>query len=75
MALGGSALASEGTNYGEALIKPELGTFFWTLVTFVLMAIILGRGLAFRRGRGNREQQVTVFQVGKATDLQLQPRT
>jgi len=39
-----SAVASEGGGgLGEALITPQLGTFFWTLVTFLIVAWILRR--------------------------------
>ena len=37
------AVASEGGGLGEALIKPELGTIVWTLLTFIFMVMILGR--------------------------------
>lgn len=42
---GGSTLASasKGGGLGEALITPQIGTFFWTVVTFVFMLVILGR--------------------------------
>jgi F-type H+-transporting ATPase subunit b len=36
-------LASEGGGGGAALITPEIGTIFWTLVTFVVLALLLGR--------------------------------
>ena len=40
----GSAWGSEGGGgLGEALIQPQIGTIFWTLVTFILMLAILGR--------------------------------
>jgi F-type H+-transporting ATPase subunit b len=35
--------ASEGGGAAQALITPQIGTIFWTLVTFVLMVILLGR--------------------------------
>lgn len=37
------ALASEGGSAGGALISPHIGTIFWTLLTFILLAILLGR--------------------------------
>ena len=41
---GGAAVASEGGGgLGEALIQPKIGTIFWTIVTFVIMLLILGR--------------------------------
>ena len=36
-------LASEGGADSSLLIQPQFGTMFWTLVTFVILAIILGR--------------------------------
>lgn len=42
-AAGVPVLASEGGGGGAALITPEVGTFFWTLITFVVLAILLGR--------------------------------
>ena len=33
--------ASEGG--GSSLIEPQLGTIFWTLVTFIVLAFVLGR--------------------------------
>ena len=42
-AVGVPVLASEGGGGGSALITPEVGTFFWTLITFVVLAILLGR--------------------------------
>jgi F-type H+-transporting ATPase subunit b len=41
-AVGVPVLASEGGG-GSALITPEVGTFFWTMITFVVLAILLGR--------------------------------
>lgn len=38
-----SALASDGGSAGEALISPHIGTIFWTLLTFILLAMLLGR--------------------------------
>jgi len=42
---GGTAVASEGgaASLGQALIQPQIGTIFWTLVTFCLMLVILRR--------------------------------
>ncbi len=37
------ALASEGGGGGSALITPQFGLIFWTVLTFVLLAILLGR--------------------------------
>jgi F-type H+-transporting ATPase subunit b len=37
------ALASEGGADGASLIKPNLGTLFWTLVTFAIFAFLLGK--------------------------------
>lgn len=42
-AAGMPVLASEGGGGGAALITPEIGTIFWTLVTFVVLALLLGR--------------------------------
>jgi F-type H+-transporting ATPase subunit b len=39
---GGGPLLAEG-GAAEALITPHIGTFVWTLLTFVLMLFILGR--------------------------------
>jgi F-type H+-transporting ATPase subunit b len=42
----GTVMASEGGGsggLGQALIQPQIGTIFWTLVTFVLMLLILRR--------------------------------
>jgi len=36
-------LASEGGGAGSALITPEVGTIFWTLVTFLVLVVLLGR--------------------------------
>ncbi len=38
---GAAVAASEGG--GGALLQPEIGTIFWTLVTFLIMVAILGR--------------------------------
>jgi F-type H+-transporting ATPase subunit b len=35
--------AAEGGGGGSALIQPEIGTIFWTVVTFLFLAFILGR--------------------------------
>jgi F-type H+-transporting ATPase subunit b len=35
--------ADAGGGLGQALITPQLGTFFWTLVTFLVFLAILGR--------------------------------
>jgi F-type H+-transporting ATPase subunit b len=35
--------ASEGAPDGAALLTPELGTIFWTFVTFIALVILLGR--------------------------------
>lgn len=35
------AVASEGGGLGQALIQPQIGIIFWTLLTFVLMVVIL----------------------------------
>ena len=35
--------ASEGGAAGGSLMKPEIGTIFWTMVTFGLMVLLLGR--------------------------------
>ena len=40
--ISGSVLASEGAD-GSALIKPAVGTFLWTLVTFLLLLFLLGK--------------------------------
>ena len=53
-AAGGSVLAAEGG--GSALIQPHIGTAFWTLVTFVIMAWVLGR-YAWRPLLGALEQR------------------
>lgn len=37
------AAASEGGGLGEQLIRPQIGTFVWTLLTFIIMLVILGR--------------------------------
>jgi F-type H+-transporting ATPase subunit b len=42
----GSAIASAeegGGGMGSALIQPQIGTIFWTLITFILMLFILRR--------------------------------
>jgi F-type H+-transporting ATPase subunit b len=36
-------LASEGGGGGSALITPAVGTFFWTAITFLVLAVLLGR--------------------------------
>jgi F-type H+-transporting ATPase subunit b len=35
------AAASEGGGLGQALIQPQIGTIFWTLLTFAAMVLIL----------------------------------
>jgi F-type H+-transporting ATPase subunit b len=41
---GSTAIASEGGGgLGQALIQPQIGTVFWTLVTFIFMLVILRR--------------------------------
>jgi len=42
-AAGIPVLASEGGGGGSALITPEVGTIFWTLVTFLVLVVLLGR--------------------------------
>ena len=37
----GTALASEGG--GQSLIEPQIGTMFWTTITFLLLVVLLGR--------------------------------
>jgi F-type H+-transporting ATPase subunit b len=37
------ALASEGGGGGASLIEPKFGTVFWTLLTFILLVVLLGR--------------------------------
>ena len=37
------ALASEEGGGAEALLTPHIGTVFWTLLTFVLFALLLSR--------------------------------
>jgi len=41
LATAGSAYAAEGG--GASLIEPQFGTMFWTTVTFLLLALLLGR--------------------------------
>lgn len=41
LATSGAAHASEGG--GASLIDPQFGTMFWTTVTFLLLAVLLGR--------------------------------
>ena len=36
-------LASAGEGGGTSLIEPQIGTIFWTVVTFVLLLVVLGR--------------------------------
>jgi len=36
-------LASEGGTDSSLLIQPQFGTMFWTLVTFLILAFLLGR--------------------------------
>jgi len=36
-------MASEGGGGGQSLIEPNFGTIFWTVVTFLFFAFILGR--------------------------------
>ena len=36
-------LASEGGGGGGSLIEPQFGTIFWTLLTFLIMVVLLGR--------------------------------
>lgn len=38
-----SAAASEGGGGGGALIQPQIGTIFWTVITFICLAFLLGR--------------------------------
>ncbi|HKQ62328.1 MAG TPA: F0F1 ATP synthase subunit B [Candidatus Polarisedimenticolaceae bacterium] len=37
------AAAEEGGGLAQQLIQPQIGTIFWTLLTFLLMVILLGR--------------------------------
>jgi len=37
------ALASDGGGGGGALIQPQVGTIFWTVITFICLAFLLGR--------------------------------
>ena len=37
-----AAVASEGGG-GSSLLSPQIGTVFWTLVTFLIMVVLLGR--------------------------------
>jgi len=37
------AFASEGGGGAQTLLTPHIGTMFWTLVTFLIMVVILGR--------------------------------
>ena len=37
------ALASEGGGAGGALIQPQVGTIFWTVITFICLAFLLGK--------------------------------
>jgi F-type H+-transporting ATPase subunit b len=37
------ALASEGGGAGSSLIQPKFGTIVWTFVTFLALAVVLGR--------------------------------
>jgi len=41
LAAGGPAVASGGG--GASLLEPHVGTMFWTTVTFLLLAVLLGR--------------------------------
>lgn len=42
--LAGTTLAAQAAEGGGAsLIQPQFGTIFWTLVTFILLAVLLGR--------------------------------
>jgi F-type H+-transporting ATPase subunit b len=38
-----AASASEGAPNSSLLIQPQFGTIFWTVVTFVILAVLLGR--------------------------------
>jgi len=42
LSLAAPALASEGGG-GSSLIEPQIGTIFWTLVTFFALVLVLGR--------------------------------
>jgi F-type H+-transporting ATPase subunit b len=42
LAAAGAVTASEGGG-GGSLIEPAVGTMFWTLLTFLLMVVVLGR--------------------------------
>ena len=42
LGLAAPALASEGGG-GSSLIEPQIGTIFWTLVTFLALVVLLGR--------------------------------
>jgi F-type H+-transporting ATPase subunit b len=39
---GGAVLASEGGG-GASLIEPQIGTMFWTTITFLILVVLLGR--------------------------------
>lgn len=63
----GAALASEsGGGGGSLLIQPQFGTIFWTVITFVILLLILGRfawkpllGAVQARERGIEESLAT----------------
>lgn len=41
--LSGAAAAEEGGNSSSLLIQPQFGTIFWTVVTFLILAFLLGK--------------------------------
>src|SRR5262245_27707340 len=43
VALSAAASASEGGGNSSLLIQPQFGTIFWTVVTFVILAFLLGK--------------------------------
>jgi len=64
------AVASEGGGLGQALIQPQIGTIFWTLLTFALMVLILGK-VAWKPLLGAldaREQSIRASQEQASAD-------
>jgi F-type H+-transporting ATPase subunit b len=53
--LGTSALAASEGGGGASLIEPQLGTIFWTTITFLVLVVLLGREQAEALLRQQRE--------------------
>jgi F-type H+-transporting ATPase subunit b len=68
--LGTSALAASEGGGGASLIEPQLGTIFWTTITFLVLVVLLGR-FAWKPLLGALEQREKSIQAtidGARTD-------